>query len=137
MRRQLLKILDQRNTQRALIMMFLAIVLGVGALTFRDKKAMFAKRTVSETDKISRRSDRLNGSMVSPSSRHHIANVILQISAIVAAIAFDAFAVQSVHLANRANQYAAAATNLSLASNQMAMYAICISSQLQVRCTRG
>ena len=95
------------------------------------------KESLSETDKISRRSNRLNGLMVSLPSRHHIANVILQISAIVAAIAFGAFAVQSVHLANHANQYAAAATNLSLASNQMAMYAICISSQLQVCCTRG
>lgn len=88
--------------------------------------------TLSETDQIRRRSDSLNGSMISLPSRQHITNVTLQISAITAAIAFGAFAVQSVHLANQANQYAVAAANLSLASNQMAMYAICISIQLQV-----
>lgn len=93
------------------------------------------KGTFLETDKISRWSHSLNGLMVTLPSTQHIANIILQISAIVAAIAFGAFAVQSVELANHANHYAAAAANFSLVSNQMAMYAICISSQLQVCCT--
>ena len=95
------------------------------------------KETLSQTDKASLWSDKLNGSIASPPSRQHIANVILQITAIVAAIAFGAFAVQSVHLANQANQYAATAANLSFVSNQLAMYAICISVQLQVCCTGG
>ena len=104
---------------------------------FSTQEDNACKETLSETDQIRRRSDSLNGSMVSLPSRQHITNVTLQISAITAAIAFGAFAVQSVHLANQSNQYAAAAANLSLASNQMAMYAICISIQLQVRCTGG
>ncbi|KAL8794190.1 MAG: hypothetical protein Q9195_003258 [Heterodermia aff. obscurata] len=98
---------------------------------FSTQQGNASKETLSETDRYSRSSDGLNGSMVSIPSRQHIANVALQISAIVAAIAFGAFAVQSVHLANDANHYAATAANLSLASNQMAMYAICISIQLQ------
>ena len=93
------------------------------------------KGTLSEIDKTSPWSNSLNRSMIPRSSKQNIANIILQISAIVAAIAFGVFAVQSAHLANQANHYAAAAANLSLASNQMAMYAICISSQLQVCCT--
>ena len=102
-------------------------------LSTQDDNA--CKESPSEIDKIGRWRDSLNQSMISLPSRQHIASLALQISAIVAAIAFGSFAVQSVHLANQANQYAAAAANLSLASNQMAMYAICVSSQLQVCCT--
>ena len=55
----------------------------------------------------------------------------LQLSAIAAAIAFGAFVVKSVHLANRSNHYAALAVNQSLDANQIALYAICASTQLQ------
>ena len=102
---------------------------------FSTQEDNASKGTLSEIDRISRWSDSPNKSMIARPSKQEIANVILQISAIVAAIAFGVFAVQSAHLANQANHYAAAAANLSLASNQMAMYAICISSQLQVCCT--
>ena len=57
----------------------------------------------------------------------HIVNVILQLAAIVAAIAFGYFAVQSVQIANRANEEARLA-------NQIAIYAVCNSNANPVRC---
>ena len=56
----------------------------------------------------------------------HIVNVILQLTAIVAAIAFGYFAVESVQVANRANAEAHLA-------NQIAIYAICNSNNNPVR----
>ena len=51
----------------------------------------------------------------------HIVNVILQLAAIVAAIAFGYFAVESVQVGNQANAEARLA-------NQIAIYAICNSN---------
>ena len=59
----------------------------------------------------------------------HIVNVILQLAAIVAAIAFGYFAVESVHVAEQANAEAHLA-------NQIAIYAICNSNNNPVRITR-
>ena len=56
----------------------------------------------------------------------HIVNVILQLAAIVAAIAFGYFAVESVQVANQANSEAHLA-------NQIAIYAICNSINNPVR----
>lgn len=56
----------------------------------------------------------------------HVVNVILQLAAIVAAIAFGYFAVESVQVANRANAEAHLA-------NQIAIYAICNSNNNPVR----
>ena len=64
--------------------------------------------------------------------RQYIANIILQFGALAAAIAFGTFAVQSVHLANHANHYAAMAVNQSMTQNQLAVYAICMSGQSEV-----
>ena len=56
----------------------------------------------------------------------HVVNVILQLAAIVAAIAFGYFAVESVQVANQANAEAHLA-------NQIAIYAICNSKNNPVR----
>ena len=56
----------------------------------------------------------------------HIVNVILQLTAIVAAVAFGYFAVESVQVTNRANDEAHLA-------NQLAIYAICNSNNNPVR----
>ena len=59
----------------------------------------------------------------------HIVNVILQLAAIVAAIAFGYFAVESVQVANQANAEAHLA-------NQIAIYAICNPNNNPVRICR-
>lgn len=84
-------------------------------------------------DKFLRLHDGSNTLKLSLPAKHHFTNVALQIGAVIVAVLFGAFAVQAVRLSSQANHYAALAVNQSIAQNQMAMYALCNSLQLQIR----
>lgn len=87
---------------------------------------------IEEKDKPGRLDKWPDRSKLTHTPRQHIINVSLQVAGIAAAGAFGAFAVQSVRLSKDANHLAAIAVNQSIAQNRMAMYSICVSSQLQV-----
>ena len=89
--------------------------------------------TRQEKENSVRLNDSSNTLKLSLPAKHHCTNVALQIGAVIVAVTFGAFAVQAVRLSNHANHYAALAVNQSIAQNQMAMYAICISLQLQIQ----
>lgn len=84
-------------------------------------------------EKLVRLHDSPNILKLSLPAKHHSTNVALQISAVIVAITFGAFAVQAVRLSNHANHYAMLAINQSIAQNQIALYAICNSLQPRVR----
>lgn len=72
-------------------------------------------------------------STISPPVGQFIINMLLQVAAFAAAIAFGIFAVKSVTVGNLANGYANQAARLAVTANQLAMLSLCLSSGNQVR----
>ena len=69
---------------------------------------------------------------LSPPVGQFVINLLLQIAAFAAAIAFGIYAVKSVTVGNDANQLASVAVKQAVTSNQLAMVAVCLSTQNQV-----
>ena len=65
---------------------------------------------------------------LSPPLGQFFINMILQIAAFAAAIAFGVFAVKSIDIARTANSYAARALEEARVANQVAMLAVCSQS---------
>jgi hypothetical protein len=72
-------------------------------------------------------------STISPPVGQFIINMLLQVAAFAAAIAFGIFAVKSVMVGNLANGYANQAVRLAVTANQLAMLSLCLSGGNQVR----
>ena len=72
---------------------------------------------------------------LSPPLGQFVLNMILQIAALVAAIAFGVFAVKSVTVGNEANRYAIRALEEAVIANKISMLAFCFSNTNQVRWT--
>ena len=72
-------------------------------------------------------------STISPPIGQFIINMLLQVAAFAAAIAFGIFAVKSVRVGYLANPYANQAVELAATANQLAMLSLCLSSGNQVR----
>ena len=77
----------------------------------------------ADSEKVATAAGLSHNAIVTLSSpiEQHIVNIVLQMAAIVAAVAFGYYAVQSVQVANRANDEARLA-------NQIAIYALCNSN---------
>lgn len=70
---------------------------------------------------------RMTATLTPPLGQFFI-NMILQIAAFVAAIAFGVFAIKSIDIARTANSYAAEALEEARLANQVAMLAVCSQS---------
>lgn len=88
----------------------------------------------------------LNGVLRQPTGQFVI-NIIVQVAAVAAAIAFGIFAIKSVKIANRANELAAEANRIAVQANayasdsiaqawmanQLTLLALCLSTDVDVR----
>lgn len=72
---------------------------------------------------------------LSPPIGQFVINMILQIAAFAAAIAFGVFAVKSVTVGNDANRFAARALDEAVIANKLAMLAVCLATGNQVKAT--
>lgn len=64
-------------------------------------------------------------------------NFLVQVATLIAAVAFGVYAVKSVAVGDRANDYSTQALSESKTANQLSMVALCLAAGNQVRLLRA